>query len=320
MRPVCLFAHYDPGGRIRPYVLHYLAALNEAGYRVVVATSGITPPEADIVAAGSAGADQVVCRANAGIDFGAWQALLQAGHADGAPGVLFANDSVYGPFLPLGPIIAPYTRPSNRAFDAWGMVESVQGIRHLQSWFMHLDATVLASPAVRRVFEQPFPNMVKQEIIARGELALGAAMDAEGVRCGALYDRYTPTRLSRTVPSNPMHLDWRYMLTSGRVPFLKGELLRCNPLAVAWVDEWISVVGRLSSYPVDCIHEHLYAYTGREPAFPGASFPTPHHSIALPARLFYAAATRDHGTALRSLLALRRRKVSEAIGNTDEHR
>jgi lipopolysaccharide biosynthesis protein len=301
-QPVCLFAHFDPWGRIRPHVAHYVSALAACGYRVVVATSGIIPPAEDIAAVKAAGAAEVVCRPNQGIDFGAWQDLLHAGHADGAPGVLFANDSVYGPLWPLEPMIRHFLRPSNQRFEAWGMVESAQGVRHLQSWFVHLDATVLASPAVRRIFDQPFASMTKKEIVVRGELALGAALDAEGVHCGALYGRGHGSSLTRVAPSNPMHLDWRYMLRRRVVPFLKGELLRSNPMGIPWVNDWPEWVARRSDYPVDWIHDHLYSYVGREPPYAGAPYVTPVPAAHWKAKAFFVALTRDHWRAFTSTL------------------
>jgi hypothetical protein len=191
-------------------------------------------------------------------------------------------------------------------FEAWGMVESIQGLRHVQSWFIHLDATVLASPAVRRIFDQPFSHMHKKEIVARGELALAAALDAEGVHCGAVFDRGQASTPGRIVPSNPMHLDWRHLLTSRRVPFLKGELLRANPLAVPWVREWPAVLARVSDFPVAWIHDHLYSYVGREPPYPGAPFPTPCAPIGWRAKVLQVLLTRDRLPALRSMMRLRR--------------
>ncbi len=302
IRPVCLFAHFDPDGRVFPHVLHYVAALAGIGYRVVFASSGRHPSDEDIAAVRQAGAAEIVCRMNGGMDFGAWRDLLRAGHADGAAGVLFANDSVYGPLWDLDAATRRFRAPAGSQLDAWGMVESLQGSWHLQSWFLHMSAAVLSSPAVRRLFDQPFERMAKEEIVVRGELGLGAALRTEGARCGALYERLERSRLARIVPSNPMHLDWRGVITRRIVPFVKAELLRCNPMAIPWVADWPSVIARQAGFPVEWVHSHLYAYTGSARPGPMAPFRTPMGSLGLRGKAFYAALTIDHGAAVQSII------------------
>ena len=301
--PVCLFAHFDPGGRIFPHVLHYVTALRGLGYRVVFASSGRPPPEEDIAAARRAGAAELVCRKNGGIDFGAWRDLLRAGHADGATGVLFANDSVYGPLWDLATATQRFHASAVGQPDAWGMVESLQGSWHLQSWFLHLSAAVLSCPAIQRLFDQPFERMTKEEIVVRGELGLGAALRAEGARCGALYGRRERSRLARLVPGNPMHLDWRGVITRRLVPFVKAELLRCNPMAIPWIADWPDVLARQAGFPAEWVHSHLYAYTGVLRPAPTAPFRTPIRPLGLRGRALYAALTIDHAAALRSLVS-----------------
>ncbi|MBN8908324.1 MAG: hypothetical protein J0H99_17215, partial [Rhodospirillales bacterium] len=39
---ICLFAHYDPSGRIAPHVLHYLGHLASCGFAIHIACSGLT--------------------------------------------------------------------------------------------------------------------------------------------------------------------------------------------------------------------------------------------------------------------------------------
>ena len=103
---VCLFAQYHPGHRIRAHVLGYVGHLQRCGYQTVVACSGShLPPLGDREALRQTGAT-LVFRPNHGLDFGAWRHLVQQGYADGADTVLLANDSVFGPFADLAPIIA----------------------------------------------------------------------------------------------------------------------------------------------------------------------------------------------------------------------
>ena len=232
--------------------IRYLAALNAAGFEVHAALSGaevIDPTDASLLDAIGV---RTRVRPNAGLDFGAWQDLIEDGVAHGADEVLLANDSVFGPLAPLAPIVR-----SMAGFDAWGMVESREGRPHLQSWFVWMSRQAFERPAVRRVFVQPFATMTKAEIIVHGELGLGAAFEAEGLDVGARYRDLFRVRPSRLVATNPMHYRWRFLLESGAVPFLKVELVRDNPSQILGVDAWQQVLRRLGIDDVDAISASL---------------------------------------------------------------
>jgi lipopolysaccharide biosynthesis protein len=283
--PVCLFAQYDPSGRIAPHVLRYLAHLAECGFVVHVACSGATRlAEDDKAALRQIGATPHP-RVNAGLDFGAWQELLRTGCAEGAPEVLLANDSVFGPFADLRPLLAAMRA---RRLDAWGMVASTEGVWHLQSWFVCLSARALAAPAVQRVLAQPFAEMSKPEIILHGELGLGTALREAKLATGAAFEEPRRNRLRRLVRVNPMHLDWAWLLTSGHVPFLKIELLRDNPIGIPWAHRWPAVLAGTSDYPPELIRRHL----GRATPLPPVPWRT---------RLLYLLLTRDKSEAIRAL-------------------
>ena len=243
-RAVCLFAHYDATGGVQPYVAYYLRALRCAGWQVHLARSDerpLAPGDRSLLEAAGA---IVHLRPNAGLDFGAWQDLIRAGAADRADAILLANDSVLGPFVPLGPI-----RREMAGFDVWGMVSSREGRRHLQSWFVSMTADAFGRDAVRRVFDQPFAAMTKEEIVLHGELGLSAAFEAEQLDIGARYVDMFRLRPAGLIPVNPTHFHWRRLLRSGEVPFLKLELLRDNPSRVIGVGGWPDVLRALASGP-----------------------------------------------------------------------
>ncbi len=243
---VCLFAQYHPAGVIPAHTRRYLAALAGCGLRLHVACSGVgalaTDDRAFLAGIGATGHP----RANAGLDFGAWADLLRAGCADGAASVLLANDSVFGPYGDLLPIL---TRMGAGGLDAWGLVESFERVWHLQSWFVCLTAAALRRPAVRRVFGQDFAAMGKEEVILHGELGLGVALRAERLAVAAVWRH--GGRLRRMIPVNPSHFDWRSMLHSGQVPFVKAELLRDNPANIGWIDDWRDVVQARGGDPAE---------------------------------------------------------------------
>jgi lipopolysaccharide biosynthesis protein len=288
---ICLFSHYDARGVIAPHVIHYLKQIGTCGFTVHIALSGMTSlSEADKTALDRIGAVAHL-RPNRGLDFGAWQDLVATGCTSGATTILLANDSVFGPMQPLEPI---FTRMQARNTDVWGMVESREATWHLQSWFLCFTAAAFAAPAVARVMRLPFHEMSKSEIVLHGELGLGVAITAAGLSWDASWSP-SRRRLRRLVPGNPMHLDFLSVMRSGQVPFIKVELLRDNPTAVRWIEQWRKHMGESAIFPADWIDRHL-ADGGRHTP------PRPPRSIR--ARLLYAAISRDQPEALRSLIGL----------------
>lgn len=297
-RRVCLFAQYHPRQRIRPPLLHYLAALRSCGYEMFVACSGeAPPPEADRVALEAVGAT-MFHRANAGLDFGAWQHLIRQGCADGADRVLLANDSVFGPFHPLDPVINRMEAGGN---DVWGLIESRQRTWHLQSWFLQFTGDAFRHETILALFDQPFERMDKDAVIERGELALGDALRETGMRCDALVKHRDGTRSARHHTLNMMHLDWAHNLLALGMPFIKSELLRLNPMRLPWAHMWDDLLRTKFGVETAPLHEYLYDYTGTAPVSPGASYPVPLRPVPIRLAIGYVFATRDHMMALRGL-------------------
>ncbi len=285
-RAVCLFAHFSRGPRLSASVLHYLVQLKRCGLSVHVALSGmdrLADEDREILDGLGIAAYP---RANQGLDFGAWQHLIRIGCTDRADSVLLVNDSVFGPVSELAPIFAAMQA---RARDVWGMVESHEVSWHLQSWFICLTAASMARPAIARVFDLPFSQMSKAEIILHGEIGLGTAIRAEGLSWEACLS--DPRRgLRKLVAVNPMHVDWICVLRSGRVPFVKVELLRDNPARIPWVGLWPKILRRYGAFPEHWIRERIAPVTGNG----GGS---------LRMGVLYLLLTRDRMPALRALLA-----------------
>ncbi len=290
LKRICLFAQYHPQNRLRPPLLSYLRALRSAGYQVHLAASGAAPPPPEDQAALAETGATLHCRQNAGLDFGAWQFLINQGCADHADHILLANDSVFGPFHPLPPILE---RMQDR--DVWGMIESEQRGWHLQSWFLHFTGGAFRHPAIRAVFAQDFAGMDKEDVIGNGELALGQALREAKFRCGAVIRFTDATWFARRHRINMMHLDWHYNLHVLGLPFIKAELLRDNPMRLPWAPAWPH---SLADADTDQISAYLKDYTAQ----PGpALYRTPVKPISIRLALGYTLATHDRALALRYL-------------------
>lgn len=289
---VCLFAYYSTDAKLPSHTRHLLSQIASCGFTIHIAASGLSETAAqalqdDLVTGTHPVAATVHPRPNTGLDFGAWQFLLSLGCDRNAAEILFANDSVFGPLLPLRPIV---DQMRERKLQIWGMVRSEAVVSHLQSWFLCMTRDALDHPAIRRIFRQPFNDMSKDEIVLHGELGLGLAIKAAGLSCGAAWSN--ARGLARLLALNPMHTDWRTVLRSGNAPFIKTELLRDNPSGIASTHLWRQEIPDPAFFNPDWIAAYL------------ASTPPRHRSkrAGLRARLVQALASEDRRHALTALL------------------
>lgn len=237
---LCFFAHYHPHGIAAEHVLIYLRALAAAGFAVVVLSTAMMVEEER--AKLRATCALLIMRENIGLDFGGWIEAVRRFSPIRADLLLFANDSVYAPVGDLAGFIDRLTAPPA---DFYGVVESLEITPHLQSWFLLFRPSAYTSPAFLELLGQPIPpTMSKTEIIARYEVGLTGTLVAAGFRFHAAYRPERDGVISAERHFNAGHLLWRRLITRARVPFLKIELLRDNPMRVTDLAAWPRVVGK----------------------------------------------------------------------------
>ncbi|WP_419759580.1 rhamnan synthesis F family protein [Acidisoma sp.] len=274
---VALFVHFDAGGHVAPAARDFIASLGEAGLDVVFVTNS-----EHILEEARAFLEQhcaaILIRRNIGYDFGAWRDALDT---LGLPrpetrAIFLVNDSLYGPFSDLKPILGAID--FERA-DLWGATESWQHRYHLQSFFLGCGEAVIRSQAWREFWRSVRPIPCKDWIIRHCEIGFTRAMARGGARCAAIFpsasllDEREIERLERVIDEDhewggqnakvhaeAIHADhilrctqrptnllnpsvdlWRQLIQAG-YPFLKRELLLRNPTRVADVFEWEEVV------------------------------------------------------------------------------
>ena len=290
---VCVFAHWDGAGDVRPHVMHYLRALASAGVSVVFVTNaGFLRAEAmealKLICAG------VVVRRNIGYDFGAWReglGLLNLPRVD-TKLVAIANDSVYGPIRSMADMFAAV---DFEAADVWGATDTWQSRYHLQSYLMMFSPRVVASEAWRTYWNGVVPTWSKTWIVRLYEIGLTQALLKAGFGCRAIWpymslvadldiellddkkldaaedgpnlsDPVIQARrrhiqrlraaVSDRTPLNPTSDLWRQLLRA-RFPFIKRELLRDNPTKVPDVVEWREVAAEISETSLAPIERDL---------------------------------------------------------------
>lgn len=250
---ICLFATHATRGRLPPHTAYYLSELKSCGFVIHLALSGAMELAPDIADFCEKNDVTPWVRPNLGHDFGAWKDLVLSGCAGNASRVLLANDSVFGPFVPLAPI---FSRMERTGCDVWGMIESLAVIPHLQSWFVCFECGSFHAGAVERVLLQDFSSMTREELIWHGELGLSVAFRAAGLSSAAVWSE-ADSLPGRMAKMNAMHSHWHQLLRSGRVPFVKTELVRDNPFHLSTVERWRENLPPGSAFRPEWIADYL---------------------------------------------------------------
>jgi len=212
-------AHWSPVSRVSRSVSALACELQSRGYRVIVSSS--CEAHGELGWDGTVDLDELVVlrKPNVGYDFGSWSvALALAPWIADAERVILANDSMSGPFRPLGPLLDEFDR---KGADVWGLTDSLEFAPHLQSYFLGFRDGVLADKPLAAFWARIRDYRDKQQTIFRNELGLSRLLREEG------YTRHAAFPHEWTVRSgvNPVIVGWRRMLELG-FPFLKREILR----------------------------------------------------------------------------------------------
>lgn len=266
---VCVFAHYDAGGVLRPHARRYLDALAAAGFSIIFVSNCEIAPESLAYLSGRC--LRILLRDNRGYDFAAYRdGILDLANAPGLPALLLlANDSVYGPVSPLAGL---FDGMDFASADVWAATDSWQRRYHLQSYLVSFGPAALAHPAFLAFWRQVRNARSKWAVVKHYEIGLTRAMQAAGLRCAAVFDYQSLMRraeaiveakdepapksmaallqtsadralraASRRRAANPV-IDLWLLLAEAGGPFIKRELLRDDPTRVPDLFAWHRVV------------------------------------------------------------------------------
>lgn len=285
MRTACIFAHYDRKGEVEDYVLYYLRELQKlVDHLLFVTTASLSEPAVSVL---NATGVKVLQRENVGYDFFSYKAGIETLELTEFDELVLCNDSVYGPFFELDTI---FEEMRARGAGFWGLTDSYDYSRHLQSYFLVFGNDALHSVTFEQFWSSVEALSDKVEIIRRYEVGLSKAFAESGVVLEALAPAenvgtlhrivnsplyYVATFLKRftqldfwtdsyrvlsgkwRVGKNTTHMNWRWLIQEGGVPFVKVALLRDNPKRVQDLEDILDVVQSLGGYPTDVITGHL---------------------------------------------------------------
>lgn len=220
--PLALIASYSTRTLVTRSLSALIAELERLGYATVVIRAD--DQLRDLQWPSDVRPRAIVTKHNVGYDFGSWAIGMHdfAQHLANDR-VLLVNDSMTGPFDSLEHVIASFeSSPS----DAWAVTRSLQGIPHLQSWFLGFRGGVLTDGALRSFWGNLPLLHEKDQIIARYEMGLARLLFSEAYSMKAMVEAPSVVRGME----NPSIIGWKGLLDAG-VPLVKRELVRLPSLA-----------------------------------------------------------------------------------------
>jgi lipopolysaccharide biosynthesis protein len=183
---IAVFVHYDRYGHIHDYVIHYLGALVEAGFEIVFVTNSPRKFRKNVWRIRPL-CGLILRRKNIGYDFGGykdgWLAIPKVTQLDQ---LIFANDSAYGPFSDLAPLLSRCD--GNAAI--WGMTDSWDSKFHLQSYFLLFKKEALTNARMLSFWRKVRYTQSKRSVIRKYEVGLTQEAIRSGLRCAALFPQH----------------------------------------------------------------------------------------------------------------------------------
>lgn len=216
---VAVVAHHSDGAELSPSVHELVRQFAAAGYRIVLVSTAPDGGTLDWDELTDGDGITVLRKPNVGYDFGSWAvALATYPQIREVDRLLLVNDSLLGPFASLDPLLEQFERTPA---DVWGLTETLQFTRHVQSYFVGYRRGVLAERPLARFWRDVRHYGDKQLVIHRGELGLARLLRREGFAVDAAY----PAGSVVGPGDNPTIAGWRRLLEAG-FPFVKRELVR----------------------------------------------------------------------------------------------
>ena len=279
MTRAIIFVHYDRDNMVDDYVYYYLEELQKnASHLIFISTAQLLKKDVENL---SHYCSEVIIRENVGYDFMSYKTGLHNFNYQDYDELVICNDSVYGPLYPLEDVFESMSQDS---CDFWGITDNTDFYYHLQSYFMVFKKNVIQSNAFKRFWEQVKVLHNKDDIIQKYEIGLTRTLLDNGFT-SSVYTKFQPTNiqkinifLKKFTPSkivnkitailsgqdklkrigkvNTTHHFWKELLISGKVPFIKIELLRDNPMKMD-IANFEHTIGQVSHYDTQLIKNHL---------------------------------------------------------------
>lgn len=196
MKRLAVFSHFDHQNIVDDYVIYYLDALVKIGFDIVfVSNSFITSKDENRV---GGFCKKVIVRENTGYDFYCYKigVLLSGLEVDNYDQILICNDSVYGPVFDLSLV---FNIMDSKQVDMWGITSSTQVSKHLQSYFIVFNKTIIKSGCLQEYFNGVKLLSNKKDIILKYEIGLTKYFFDKGFTYASFYSFPSKMKAARVI-------------------------------------------------------------------------------------------------------------------------
>jgi lipopolysaccharide biosynthesis protein len=221
---VCLFVSYASQPRIKRHVLGHIEHLMRAGIHVVLILNSDHLPESFVIDPHLIERlSGLLIRENVGFDFAAWAHVFTLSeNRDRWTRLYLINDSIVGP-VNAAHFDRIIERVRTSQADVLGLTENRTPVRHVQSFFLVLNAQALRSPVVERIFERMLSLPTKAQVIDVYETRLTQVLTQQGLRCEALF----PPLSDDAHSANDTSFRWAELIRAG-FPYVKTSIIDRN--------------------------------------------------------------------------------------------
>jgi lipopolysaccharide biosynthesis protein len=262
---VCIFVSFSYGNVLQEYVYYYLNELKKVGFDIVFVSSSVL--DEDSIKKLKEYASLVIEKSNKGYDFASLLVgLSQINYGRDYKNLLCANDSVFGPFYDLKPILNSVERSE---YDMFGMTDSYEIDYHLQSYFLYFKSSVLTSNAWLEFWNGFKVMSDKKQIIKDYEVGLSQHMLKNGFKLGAYCSFNAISQdlnISQTLNSSIVF--YKELITNYKFPFLKREVLIGEGISKVYahvgiiidIYKWKNAIVDHTKYPIELIENYITYY------------------------------------------------------------
>ncbi len=264
---LAIFASYDGNCIVNDYVVYYLNELNKVSDIIFVADNSLNETEQEKI---RPLAICIIAEHHGEYDFGSYKRgyiwAEKNNILSNYDQLIFCNDSVFGPFHSLEPILSEMKEKEE--IDFWGMfmveTKNIAGnnIRkkpHAQSYFIVFNHNVATSAVLKNFMHSITKLKNKNAVIEEYEIGLSQKLICEGFLCGSYM----------SASSNAPHRKDALAIVKQGFPFLKISLFKAACLTKkSWcynLWKYKSIIAEVApNYPLYSIENYLKRNIGEK--------------------------------------------------------
>lgn len=212
MNRTVVFAHYDKNNKILDYVIYYLNELKKVVNNIIfVSDCNLSQEELDKL---QGIVTKTIAHRHGEYDFGSYKRgyfYFKENYFNTCEELIFANDSCFGPFVPLDEI---FRNMEDKKCDFWGIHKHNYLATHIQSFFLVFKKNVFQSEIFDRFMNNITKGKNKSDIITKYEIGISQQL----LKAGFVMASY-----KKEIETDIMNSYYE----QGPIIFLKKNLL-CN--------------------------------------------------------------------------------------------